>query len=226
MFHVLLACGLAMAITSTAVAQPAPADAQDKPADRAGRTRLQLGISLKSTTTPGIDTANSLGPTFVWRWRGKFSRSDDRWAFAYRLSSFSSQVSSQLGPRELPVGDVKVRPLMIGIDYKMPRGKWNWAAGMSAGWALNQVETPGEYQRGVAEAVGVQDLWVDVHNSLVWGPRIKGWYDRDRRISYLIEAAYLVTRPALDLRANGVTTTRRLNADALIVKVGVVYGIF
>jgi hypothetical protein len=190
------------------------------------RTRLQVGVSLKSTTTPGVDTNDSIKPTFIWRWRGKGSRLDDRWAPAYRLSSFSSRVSSQLGNTELPVGDVKVQPVMLGLDYKMPRGKWNFATGMSLGWALNNIETPGEYNDRVVNTTGVQDLWVDVHNSLVWGPRFKGWYDRDRRLSYMIEAAYLVTRPELDVRANGVTTTRRLNADALILKAGIVYGIF
>lgn len=203
----------------------APPDVQE-PQPRIKRTRLQLGVSLKSTTTPGIDTGNSIGPTFVWRWRGKYSRTDDRWAFAYRLSSFSSQVSSQLGAQELPVGDIKVRPLMIGLDYKMSRGKWQWASGMSAGWAMNDVTTPGDYIDRVRADARVDDLWVDVHNSFVWGPRIKGWYDHDRRLSYMVEAAYLVTRPELDVRARGLTTTRRMNADALVVKAGIVYGIF
>lgn len=231
--RLIVTLGLVLALSSGASAQStdsssarasarASAAAQDEPR----RTRLQLGVSLKSTTTPGDDTGNALGPTFVWRWRGKFSRADDRWAFSYRLSSFSSQVSSQIGAAALPVGDVKVRPLMIGLDYKMPRGKWQWATGVSVGWAINGVTVPGEYHRGVAERAGADDLWVDVHNSLVWGPRLKGWYDHDRRLSYLVEAGYLVTRPELDVRVHGVTTRRTLNADALILKVGVVYGIF
>jgi hypothetical protein len=202
-----------------------PAKAQE-PEAGPKRTRLQLGVSLKSTVTPGIDTADSVGPTFIWRWRGKGSRTDDRWAPAYRLSSFNSRVSSQLGSRELPVGDVKLQPLMLGIDYKMPRGKWNWAAGMSAGWSMNNVDTPGAYRDRVINTTGIPDLWVDVHNSFVWGPRLKGWYDVNRRVSFMVESAYLVTRPELDVRANGIVTTRRINADALIVKAGVVYGIF
>lgn len=197
---------------------------QDREA--ATRTRLQLGVSLKGTMTPGIDTNNSVNPTFVWRWRGKGSRVDDRWAPAYRLSSFGSRVSSQLGSREMAVGDVKLRPLMLGLDYKMPRGKWNWATGMSAGWALNNIETRWEYRARAFDAAGVADLWVDVHNSFVWGPRLKGWYDMNRRLSLMVESAYLVTRPRLDVRAHGIVSTRRLNADAFIVKAGFVYGIF
>ena len=192
----------------------------------APRTRLQLGVALKGTMTPGIDTNNALDPTFVWRWRGRFSRVDDRWAPAYRLSSFNSRVTSQLGARELPVGDMKIRPLMVGLDYKMPRGKWNWSAGMSVGWAMNSLEIPWQYRASATDAVGANDLWADVHNSFVWGPRLKGWYDVNRRLSYMVESAYLVTRPEIDVRANGRLSTRRLNADGFILKAGVVYGIF
>ncbi len=189
------------------------------------RTRLQVGVSLKGTVSPGSDTDSSLNPTFVWRWRGKGSRTDDRLSPSYRLSSFRSVVHSQIGSRDLEVGEVKVKPLMVGLDYKMPRGKWNWATGMSVGWAMNNVEVPWE-MRAISESLGTQDLWVDVHNSLVWGPRLKGWYDHDRRLSFMVESAYLVTRPEIDVRSNGVTRTRRLNADALIIKAGIVYGIF
>jgi hypothetical protein len=214
-----------------AEAEKTPVEREDATAESTAqpeaprRTRLQLGVSLKQTVSPGSDTDSSLKPTFVWRWRGKGSRTDDRLSPAYRLSSFSSVVHSQIGNQDLEVGHVKVRPLMLGLDYKMPRGKWNWAVGMSAGWAMNNVEVPWQ-MRAIAETAGTGDLWVDVHNSLVWGPRLKGWYDLDRRLSFMVESAYLVTRPELDVRANGVTTSRRLNADAFILKAGIVYGIF
>lgn len=194
--------------------------------DRPKRVRFQLGVALKSTTTPGIDTSDSLEPTLVWRWRGKGSRTDDRWAPAYRFSSFGSQVSSQLGRTELPVGDIKVRPLMLGLDYKMPRGKWNWATGLSAGWAFNSVRMPKEYQDRALALADAAELGVDVHNSFVWGPRLKGWYDISPRLAFMVESAYLVTRPRFDVRANGVTTARRINADALILKAGFVYGVW
>src|SRR5262245_47733721 len=94
------------------------------------QTRLQVGVALDSSTMTGRGVSDSLEPGVVWRWRGRFSRADDRWGLAYRLSSFSSQVSSPVGALDLPVADVQMRPLMIGLDYKMPRGRWNWAAGM------------------------------------------------------------------------------------------------
>ena len=190
------------------------------------RSRLLVGVALDSTTMPGQHTSDSLEPSIIWRWRGRFSRQEDRWAFAYRFSSFESQVSSPLGVARFPVGDIKLRPLMVGIDYKMPRGRWTWAAGMSAGWALNSIDTPDDYRARATTVTGADDLWVDVHNSLVWGPRVKGWYDINPRLSLMVESAYLVMRPALDIRSAGVLSSRRLNADALVLKAGIVYGIF
>ena len=97
---------------------------------------------------------------------------------------------------------------------------------MSAGWAFNSIDTPGDYRARAFSATGSEDLWVDVHNSVVWGPRVKGWYDISPKVSLMVESSYLVTRPTLDVRAAGVSSTRRLNADALVLKAGIVYGIF
>jgi hypothetical protein len=199
-------------------------DTDDNPAPK--RTRLQLGVALAATTMPGTQTSSSIGPSLVWRWRGRFSRQEDRWGFSYRFSSFDSTVFSPVGAQSLPVADVKLRPLMAGVEYKMPRGRWTWSAGMSAGWAFNSIETPGGYRERALVVTGMDDLSVDLHDSLVWGPRVKGWYDINRKVSLLVESAYLVTRPTLDVRAAGVSSTRRLNADALVLKAGIVYGIF
>jgi hypothetical protein len=190
------------------------------------RSRLLVGAALDLTTMPGKQTSNALEPSIIWRWRGRFSRQEDRFAFAYRFSTFDSQIASPIGSDRFPVGDVKLRPLMIGIDYKMPRGRWTWAAGMSAGWAINSIDTPDDYRARAMAVTGVDDLWVDVHNSLVWGPRVKGWYDISPKVSLMVESAYLVMRPALDIRSAGMSSSLRLNADALVLKAGIVYGIF
>lgn len=175
--------------------------------------------------TPGIDTSDRLDPTFVWRWRGKGSRIDDRWAPAYRLGSYTSRVSS-LGAREMPVGEIKVKPIMLGLDYKMPRGKWNWAAGMAVGWAMNSIDLHGKTARARPTQWGPAISGPMCTTRSCWGPRLKGWYDVDRRLSYMVEAGYLVHRPEIDVRANGRLSTRRLNADGFVIKAGVVYGIF
>ena len=198
----------------------------DRARDEAPRTRLQVGLGFKSTMTPGPDSTSAVTPDLVWRWRGKDSRTDARWAPTYGLGSLRTRVSSLIGASSLPVGDLRMRPLVVGMDYKVPHGRWEWSVGASIGWSLNRIATPRTYHHRAALAEGAGDLWVDVDNSLVWGPRIKGAYDVNDRVSFIVESAYMMTRPTLEMRASGRVTTTRLNADALVMKMGIVYGIF
>jgi hypothetical protein len=46
------------------------------------------------------------------------------------------------------------------------------------------------------------------------------------RLSFMVESAYVMTRPAFEPRANGRMTTTRLNADALVVRMGFAHGLF
>lgn len=189
-------------------------------------TRLMLGIDIKQTLTPSPDTANKFGVGFMWRWRSRTPRLDDRFAFAYRLGSYSSQLSSPMFGQDLDIGDARFRPIMAGFDYKMPRGKWLWSTGVTAGWSLNKLETSSAFRERVSGAMNSSDLYTDIHNSFAFSPRVKGWYDINRRVSFMVESSYAFTRPELTIRSGGVDMSRRLNADAFIVKAGLVYGVW
>ena len=222
------AAAAAQTVTPASTAASAPATvasaapAQEPEATK--RPRLWLGLALKSTSTPGDHTSSPGSVAFLWRWRGRTSRTDDRFAFAYRLGSYSSRMSESLGTQEVGFADARFRPILAGVDYKMPRGKWNWAAGVTAGWSLNQLTTD-PYRGDVASRLGA-DFTADISNSFALSPRVKGWYDLHRRVSLMIEGSYNYTRPELTIRSGGVETTRRLNADALILKAGFVFGVW
>jgi hypothetical protein len=184
-----------------------------------------LGIDFKETVATGDGTANRFGVGFMWRWRSRTPRTDDRLAFAYRLGSYRTLVSSPVLGQSLEVGDVRLRPLMAGVEYKMPRGKWTWSVGATAGWSINQLETVAGFRERVLGTTG-DDVVTDIDNSFAWSPRVKGWYDINRRVSLMLESSYNYSRPLLTIRSGGVDMSRRLNADALVFKAGVVYGIW
>lgn len=190
------------------------------------RTRLMFGIDLKETITPGADTSNKLGLGFMWRWRGRNPRMDDRWKFAYRLGSYSTRVSSPIIGESLEMGDARFRPLMIGIERKMPRGRWEWSASLTAGWSINKLNTFGAFREKVANVMGTGEVATDIHNSFAISPRFKGWYDFNRRVSFMVETYYAYNRPEITIRSGGVDLTRRLNGDAIIFKTGIVYGVW
>jgi len=227
----ILSTPVVLLTTGVAVAQPgplaptAPASAEAQEPGATNVTRLMLGIDFKETIATGQGTANRFGVGFMWRWRSRTPRTDDRVAFAYRLGSYRTLVSSPVLGQNLEVGDVRLRPLMVGAEYKMPRGKWTWSVGATAGWSINRLDAAGSFRDQVSGATG-SDVVTDIDNSFAWSPRVKGWYDLNRRVSFMIESSYHYSRPMLTIRSAGIDLSRRLNGDALVFKAGVVYGIW
>ena len=190
------------------------------------RRRFQIGVGIKSTATPGPGSSSSLLPELVWRWRGKAPETSAHFKPAFRMGAFSSEIAHGFAGATLPVGDVHVRPFMVGVDYKLPRGRWEWSIGMAAGWAVNGVDVGPDHAARAASVLGTTDLWVDIHNSVAWGPRLQAIYDVNDRVSFIMNTSYVSTRPRLDVRADGRFSTTRLNADALMLTFGVVYAIY
>lgn len=225
-----LAASVLLLAPHAALAQHAPraarsaAPAAQEPGEK--RTRLMLGMDIKQVLTPSDGTSNRFGVGFMWRWRSRTPRPDDRLAFAHRFGSYSSSLSSRMLGQHLEIGDARFRPLMVGVDYKMPRGKWTWSAGLTGGWSVNRLNTAGSFRDRLAAVTGTADVTTDIHNSFAWSPRIKGWYDVNRRVSFMVETYYTHTRPELTIRSGGVDMSRRINADAVVMKAGLVYGIW
>jgi hypothetical protein len=203
---------------------PSSATAAQEPGDTK-LTRLMLGIDLKQTILPSDGTANRFGVGFMWRWRSRTPRTDDRLAFAYRLGSYSTLVSGAVLGEDMEIGDIRVRQLLVGADYKMPRGKWTWSVGATAGMAVNRLKTAASFRDRVIHQTNA-DVVTDIHNGFAFSPRVKGWYDINRRVALMIESSYNYARPQLTIRTSAGDLSRQLNADALILKAGVVYGVW
>jgi hypothetical protein len=203
---------------------PSAATAVQEPGDKK-LTRLMLGIDFKQTILPSDGTANRFGVGFMWRWRSRTPRTDDRLAFAYRLGSYSTRISGPVLGENMEIGDIRVRQLLAGADYKMPRGKWTWSVGATAGMSLNKLNTAASFRERVIDQTNA-DVVTDIHNGFALSPRVKGWYDINRRVALMVESSYNYARPELTIRTAAGDLSRRLNADALILKAGVVYGVW
>jgi hypothetical protein len=188
-------------------------------------TRLMLGVDVTHAMLPSDSAANRVSVGFLWRWRSRTPRTDDRLAFSYRLGSYSTQVGGPVLGQRLEIGDVRVRQLLAGVDYKMPRGRWTWAVGATAGMSMNTLDTAVSFrERLISQTNG--DIVTDIHNGIAFSPRVKGWYDINRRIAFMIDGSYNYARPELTIRTGAGDLSRRLNADAVIVTAGIVYGVW
>jgi hypothetical protein len=188
-------------------------------------TRLMLGVNIKQTIPTGTGTANRFGVDLGWRWRSRNPSTEDRFALAYRLGSYSTSVSGPVLGERMEIGDVRLRPLLVGVDYKMPRGRWNWSVGATGGLSFNSLDTASTFRDRLIRQTGA-DVVTDIHNSFAFSLRVKGWYDINRRMSLLVETAYTFSRPELTIRTSAGDLSRTLNADAVVFKTGLVYGIW
>jgi hypothetical protein len=208
--------GLASASSATASVQ--------EPGDKK-LTRLMLGIDFKQYVMPSDGTANRFAIGLAWRWRSRTPRTDDRLAFAYRLGSYSTQVSGPVLGQHMEIGDIHFRQLLAGVDYKMPRGKWTWSVGATAGIVMNELDTADSFRARLIQQTSA-DVVTDVNNAFAFSPRLQGWYDLNRRVALKVESSYNYARPELTILTAAGDLSRRLNADALIFKAGLVYGVW
>lgn len=189
------------------------------------RTRLMLGINVGETVPLDDSLTSRTGVGFQWRWRSRHPETHDGFALSYRLGAYTAPYKSDVIGQQMAVGDVRLRPITVGADYKMPRGKWTWSVGATAGWSLNKLHTTQAFRERLAGTTHA-DVITDITNNFAWSPRFKGWYDINRRISVLVESSYNYARPRVTIRSGGLDLGRTLNADALIFRTGIVYGIW
>ena len=116
------------------------------------------------------------------------------------------------------VGRVRVRPIMAGVRYTVPMGRWSLAPSMVGGVAINGLE--------VAEAGDVERLSVGVANSVAWRAAVSLWYEASRRTALHASVGRVFTRPRFTVVEDGLLRDRRANADATILLVGVAYKVF
>ncbi len=116
------------------------------------------------------------------------------------------------------LADLVVRPVMGGIEYGLSRGPAVAAFSLVGGYAFNSLAVD-ESQVGPGRAIAAD-------NSLAFRAGLSVWYDVSPRIGLNIFGGYRVIRPHVTFASDTDVTRHRLNADAVLVSVGVAYWLF
>ena len=123
------------------------------------------------------------------------------------------------GPEGRPgLATVRLRPVMVGVEYGVARGRLAAGASIVAGYAFNSLDAD-ITQAGPGRAVAVG-------NSFVWRPGVSLWYDVAPRLGINLFAGYLFTRPRVTFASDTAILTDRLPANAVVVSIGTAYWIF
>lgn len=116
-------------------------------------------------------------------------------------------------------GDLRIRPLMVGLSYTRIRGRLATTAALVGGYSFNRISS-------MMPAAGAP-VELRVEKSVAFAPVATLGLDLTRKLGLVANASYLVTRPQVTARSASLEDHRwRFRADTLVVQVGVVFGFF
>ena len=114
-------------------------------------------------------------------------------------------------------GDLRIRPVMVGLSYTRIRGKLAATAALVGGYSFNHV---------ASTTPASSPVELRVENSLAWAPRVGIGLDLTRRVGFVTSASYLVTRPQVTVQRGALEDRGHFRADTLIVQAGIVFAFF
>ena len=116
------------------------------------------------------------------------------------------------------LADLVVRPVMGGVEYGLSRGDAVAALSFVGGYAFNSLDVDNR-RVGPGRAIAVE-------NGLALRAGLSVWYDITPRLGLNVFGGYRLARPQVTFARDTELTMRRLNADAVLVSVGVAYWLF
>jgi hypothetical protein len=132
--------------------------------------------------------------------------------FSWTRTSFG-EAGSQEG-----LADLVVRPVMGGVEYGLSRGDASAAVSFVGGYAFNSLDFDNR-RVGPARTIAVE-------NGLALRSGLSVWYDITPRLGLNVFGGYRFARPKVTFANDTDLTTRRVNADAAVVSIGVAYWLF
>jgi hypothetical protein len=195
------------------------ARAQDPIDTAVAHMGVGAGISfIKPSSNEG---QSSQGVVFVYHWHSFHSG----WGPSFGLDWHSTDYSQTIGPVTATLGTLQTRALLVGYGHTKRFKRFATSANLMGGYSFNGYSVadgaPAAFARGGVSLVGV-----GVDNSWVARPDVSAWYDLFSHFAVGVSAAYLWSRPNMQVATATAFDTQRLNADSFQVTVGVAVGVW
>ena len=182
------------------------------PPDTDGPIRLlALGVGGTLGSTSGDDLGNGFGVGPLIRLRPR-----NGWGPSVGFGWTRTPMNESPAARGL--ADLVVRPVMGGVEYGVSRGRVATGFSLVGGYAFNSLAVD-KGRIGPGRAIAVD-------NSLAFRTGVGVWYDVTPRVGLNVFAGYRVTRPRVTFASDAAISTRRLDADTVLLSVGVAYWVF
>jgi hypothetical protein len=193
-------------------------------ADAGAQTKNRFAVGANFNTTIATDAQNDGGNHVGFQWR--LGHSDSGWAWKFGFNWYSTEVGATIDGHPVALGQLQVRPIMVGYGYTRTIRKLAVSTNVLGGYAFNGfslADKAGAFYRG---ASGTQQVSTGARNTMVLFPEVSMWRDLNERVGLNISGGYMIARPDVSIESSAGVTRHPVRADTVRVKVGIVYSIF
>jgi hypothetical protein len=157
----------------------------------------------------------------LWR----FGHGHTGWGWHWGLNWYSADVDGR-PTIDTEIGELHVRPVMVGYGYTHVVRRTNVSAVVIGGYALTTMTLRPQAANAYRDRFGARDVSVDPSSTFTVRPEVNVWRDLSKKIGLNVSAGYIVARPNVTIHSTLGDEVRHLRADMFTVKIGAVYSIF
>lgn len=184
--------------------------------------KFAIGGQLSTRTAAGPENKGHVGVSLLWR----FGQSKTGWGWHYGLYWFSTDLERSIAGADTEFGRLRIRPIMGGYGYTRVFGRTAVTGKVMAGYAWTAMRLSPLAADAYHNRLGAQTVSADASNTVVVIPEISAWYNVNEKIGLRVSSGYVVARPMVTVNSTLGEDRRRVRADNVTFKVGMVYSIF
>lgn len=177
----------------------------------------EAGAMLPSDTS--ASGGNDLG--IVWR----FGRDETGWGWHWGLNWYETTLTRQVGGTRVELGDLHVRPITMGYGFTYVAGRTAIIADMLGGFAFTSMSMS-PAARDSYQRIGQNGARLDAGMTWIARPEVLVWYDLSKNFGLVFNVGYMFARPTLTISTSAGQDVRRIDADMLMLQVGLAYAVF
>ncbi|MPZ17634.1 MAG: BON domain-containing protein [Luteitalea sp.] len=190
---------------------PEPPEPRDEPRDGLWRL-IGLGFSVTGTRPEPARLGDGLSV-------GPLLRLPNRRGLGPTIGFSWTELEIDAGPEGLPgLAHLRMRPVMIGLEYGQPVGRLALSASLVGGWSFNSVRV----DRNAAGPLRA----IEAESGFAWRPGASLWYDVTARMGVNLFVGGLFANPRVTFASDEELRTMRLRTNAAIVSVGLAWWLF
>ena len=158
----------------------------------------------------------------LWR----FGHGDTGWGWTWSFNWFSTDIDRPIGPRITELGELSVKPVMVGYGYRYAIDAVSVELNATAGYAFTSFHLTPQAIDAYRDVLGARSMSADAANTLVARPEVGIWFDVTQKFGVNVNAGYMFARPRVTIHSSVANESQRIRADMFSVKIGMVYRIF